>query len=174
MSRRNISHTGLRSSRCEVSCSLSSRKPDGDVDLITCSGDNIIPALFNSLPTIRGSDLGARIRAGVALFDLLVLPLAAVSRQVAVTLSPICQEENFFNPGLDVSIKLNLNSILTYQRPIPDVRLGHTPTRHLPRARWSAAAIRGPSCSDGGEGLPQSARAASAHRAGWRFHHRSV
>ena len=26
--------------------------------------------------------------------------------------------------GLDVSIKLNLNSILTYQRPIPDVRLG--------------------------------------------------
>ena len=29
----------------------------------------------------------------------------------------------------------NSNSILTYQRLIPDVRLGHTPTRHLP---WSA------------------------------------
>ena len=30
---------------------------------------------------------------------------------------------------------------------------GYTPTRHLPRDRWSAVAIRGPSCSDGGEGL---------------------
>ena len=35
MSRRNVSHAGLRSSRCEASCSLSSRKPDGDADLIT-------------------------------------------------------------------------------------------------------------------------------------------
>ena len=99
----------------------------GSVDLITCSGDNIIPALFNSLPTIRGSDLGARIRAGVALFDLLVLPLAAVSRQVAVTLSPICQEE-LCDPVQDMSINPKENSILTPQRPVPDVRLEYAST----------------------------------------------
>ena len=48
------------------------------------SGDNIIPALFNSLSTIRGSNLGARLRAEVALFDLIVLPPVVVSRQVGV------------------------------------------------------------------------------------------
>ena len=46
-----------------------------------------------------------------------------------VLLAPVCQEE-FFNPGLDVSINLNQNSRLTYQRPLPDIRLGHTLTRH--------------------------------------------
>ena len=44
----------------------------------------------------------------------------------------LCQEK-LYNPGLDVAINLNSNSILTYQRLIPDVRLGHTLTRHLPR-----------------------------------------
>ena len=91
------------------------------------SGDNIIPALFNSLPTIRGSNLGARLQGGITLFDLLVLPLVAVSRQVAVTLHPICQEE-LYNPGRDVSINPNKDSILTSQRPVPDVRLGYAST----------------------------------------------
>ena len=47
---------------------------------------------------------------------------------------PVCQEE-LCNLGLDLSMNLNQNSILTHPRPIPDVRLGHTLTRHIPRAR---------------------------------------
>ena len=46
-----------------------------------------------------------------------------------VLLHPVCQEE-LCNPGRDVSINLNQNSILTHPRPLPDVRLGHTLTRH--------------------------------------------
>ena len=57
------------------------------------SGENIIPVLFNSLANRGGSNLGGRLRAGVALFDLLVLPPVVVSRQIAVTLHPVCQEE---------------------------------------------------------------------------------
>ena len=56
-------------------------------------------------------------------------------------LHPVCQEK-LFNPGLCVSINPNQNSILTHQCPIPDVRLGHTPTRHLSWARWSALSRR--------------------------------
>ena len=37
---------------------------------------------------------------------------------------PICQEE-LYNPGQDVSINPNENSILTNQRLVPDVRLGY-------------------------------------------------
>ena len=50
-----------------------------------------------------------------------------------VTLNPVCQEE-LYNPGRDVSINPNGNSILTSQRPVPDVRLGYTSTRRLPEA----------------------------------------
>ena len=38
---------------------------------------------------------------------------------------PICQEE-LYNPGRDVSINPNENSILTRLSPVPDVRLGYT------------------------------------------------
>ena len=41
-----------------------------------------------------------------------------------VDLYPVCQEE-LYNPGRDVSINPNENSILTPQRPVPDVRLGY-------------------------------------------------
>ena len=40
----------------------------------------------------------------------------------AVTLHPVCQE-GLYNPGREVSINPNENSILTPQRPVPDVRL---------------------------------------------------
>ena len=43
----------------------------------------------------------------------------------AVTVHLICQEE-LYDPERDVSINPNENSILTPQRPIPDVRLGYT------------------------------------------------
>ena len=54
----------------------------------------------------------------VALFDLLVLPPVVVSRQVDVLQAqwrqmgqhPVCQEE-LYNPGRDVSINPNENSI---------------------------------------------------------------
>ena len=45
----------------------------------------------------------------------------------AVIVHPICQEE-LYNPAREVSINPNENSILTPQRPVPDVRLGYTPT----------------------------------------------
>ena len=54
----------------------------------------------------------------------------------AVTVHPVCQEEPY-NPGLDVSINPNENSILTLQRPVSDMRLGYTPTRRFPRWRES-------------------------------------
>ena len=44
-----------------------------------------------------------------------------------VLLQPICQEE-LYDPGRDVSINPNKNSILTSWRPVPDVRLGYTST----------------------------------------------
>ena len=40
---------------------------------------------------------------------------------------PICQEE-LHNPGRDVSINPNGNSILTPQLPVPDVGLGYAST----------------------------------------------
>ena len=40
---------------------------------------------------------------------------------------PVCQEE-LYDPGRDVSINPNENSILTPQRPVPDVRLGYAST----------------------------------------------
>ena len=45
----------------------------------------------------------------------------------AVTVPPVCQEEPY-NPGRDVSINPNENSILTPYRPFPDVRLGYAST----------------------------------------------
>ena len=54
--------------------------------------------------------------------DTLILGLAN-----AVTVHPVCQEE-LYNPGRDVSINPNENSILTPQRPVPDARLGYTST----------------------------------------------
>ena len=45
----------------------------------------------------------------------------------AVRVHPVCQEE-LYDPGRDVSINPNENSILTPQHPVPDVRLGYTPT----------------------------------------------
>ena len=51
-------------------------------------------------------------RVCFALFDLLVLPLVAVSRQVAVPLPPALSGRTL-NPGRDVSINPNENSILT-------------------------------------------------------------
>ena len=50
-----------------------------------------------------------------------------VCKLIGVPLNPICQEE-LYNPGQDVSINPNKNSILTPQRPVPDVRLGYTST----------------------------------------------
>ena len=61
--------------------------------------------------------------------DMLILGLAN-----AVTVHPVCQEE-LYNPGRDVSINPNENSILTPQRPVPDVRLGYTSSRHIPGVR---------------------------------------
>ena len=49
-------------------------------------------------------------------------------------LPQFCQEE-LINPGRDVSINSNCNSIRTHQRHLHDASLGHTPTRHLPRTR---------------------------------------
>ena len=45
----------------------------------------------------------------------------------AVTARPICQEE-LYDPGRDVSINPNKDSILTPWRPVPDVRLGYAST----------------------------------------------
>ena len=42
-----------------------------------------------------------------------------------VSLNPICQEE-LYDPGRNVSINPNKDSILTLKRPVPDVRLGYT------------------------------------------------
>ena len=42
----------------------------------------------------------------------------------------VCQDE-LYNPGQDVPINPTSNPMLTHQRPFPDVRLGHTSTRHL-------------------------------------------
>ena len=53
----------------------------------------------------------------------------------AVIVHPICQEE-LYNPAREVSINPNENSILTPQRPVPDVRLGYTSTGQ--RTRWDA------------------------------------
>ena len=47
-----------------------------------------------------------------------------------VTVHPVCQEE-LYNPGRDVSINPDENSILTPQRPVPDVRLGYASTGQL-------------------------------------------
>ena len=44
-----------------------------------------------------------------------------------MTLHPVCQEE-LYDPGRDVPINPNENSILTPQRPVPDVRLGYAST----------------------------------------------
>ena len=52
----------------------------------------------------------------------------------AATVHPVCQEE-LYNPGRDVSINPNENSILTPWRPVPDVRLGCASTgQSKPRA----------------------------------------
>ena len=55
-----------------------------------------------------------------------------------VLLNPICQEE-LYNPGRDVSTNSNKNSILTLQRPVPDVSLGYASTGQItgtsPRVR---------------------------------------
>ena len=50
----------------------------------------------------------------------------------------ICQEK-LFNPGQDVSINPDNDSILTHSISTPDVRLGHTPTCRS-RIRHQAAA----------------------------------
>ena len=55
-----------------------------------------------------------------------------VCKQIGVSLHPICQEEPY-NPGRNVSINPNKDSILTPQRPVPDARLGYALTRRLPR-----------------------------------------
>ena len=57
----------------------------------------------------------------------------------AVTVHPVCQEEPY-NPGLDVSINPNENSILTLQRPVPDVRLGYAPTGQS-KITWAERAV---------------------------------
>ena len=49
-------------------------------------------------------------------------PLEARPLTFGVPLHPVCQEEPY-NPGRDVSINPNKNSILTLSRTIPDVRL---------------------------------------------------
>ena len=43
----------------------------------------------------------------------------------------VCQDE-LYNPGQDVPINPTSNSMLTHQRPFPDVRLGHTPSKYPP------------------------------------------
>ena len=48
----------------------------------------------------------------------------------AAILHTICQEE-LCNPGRDVSINPTENSILTPQRPVPDVRLGYASTGQM-------------------------------------------
>ena len=50
-----------------------------------------------------------------------------------VSLNPICQEE-LYDPGRNVSINPNKDSILTLKRPVPDVRLGYASTGQGERA----------------------------------------
>ena len=77
--------------------------------------------------------LGAPLEAGQSLREArpLALGIPGSGRSLrpyiadAATAHPICQEEPY-NPGRDVSINPNKNSILTPQRPVPDVRLGYT------------------------------------------------
>ena len=45
----------------------------------------------------------------------------------ALMVYPVCQEE-LYDPGRNVSINPNENSILTPQRPVLDVRLGYAST----------------------------------------------
>ena len=47
-----------------------------------------------------------------------------------VTVHPICQEE-LYDPGREVSINPNENSILTRLSPVPDVRLGYASTGQI-------------------------------------------
>ena len=82
------------------------------------SGDRWGSKLSSAYPASRKSlphHLAFRVLAEAAPLDL----------AEAVTVPPICQEE-LYNPGRDVSINPNENSILTPQRPLPDVRLGYT------------------------------------------------
>ena len=57
-----------------------------------------------------------------------------------VPLYPVCQEE-LYNPGRDVSINPNENSILTPQRPVPDVRLGYASTGQSKIMRGERAVV---------------------------------
>ena len=62
-----------------------------------------------------------------------------VCKLIGVLLHPVCQEE-LCDPGRNVSINPNENSILTPQRPVPDARLGYAPTgqkQHNPLLRFS-------------------------------------
>ena len=69
---------------------------------------------------------GSRLSSAIQRPAQLASPLIAD----AVTLHPVCQEE-LYNPEREVSINPNENSILTPQRPVPDVRLGYALTGQI-------------------------------------------
>ena len=56
----------------------------------------------------------------------------------AVRIHPICQEE-LYDPGRNVSINLNKDSILTPQRSVPDVRIGCASTGQS--IRWDVGRV---------------------------------
>ena len=74
-------------------------------------------------------------------------------------LHPVCQEE-LYNPGQDVSINPNENSILTRLSPVPDVVLGYAATGQS--TRWDAGRF----CVVRAAILPRT-QAGSLHPAGW-------
>ena len=81
---------------------------------------NVFPGLALAL-RLKPGNLGAKLGHFLLAFRVLV-EAAHPDIADAVILHPICQEE-LYNPGREVSINPNENSILTPQRPVPDVRL---------------------------------------------------
>ena len=57
-----------------------------------------------------------------------------------VLLNPVCQEE-LYNPGQNVSINPNQNSILTHQGTVPDVKLGYASTGQSKIMRGERAVV---------------------------------
>ena len=70
-----------------------------------------------------------------------------VCKLIGVPLHPVCQKE-LYNPGRYLSGNPDFNSNLTRSGPFPDVRLGYTPTRRLPKARPLQRGPPVPSCQE--------------------------
>ena len=96
-----------------------------------CCGIDLIRNIFVQ---VRGDkrkpfspNIGGGPSCGFCLGALRVERLDPDAFSRVLTVRPVCQEE-LYNPECDVSINPNENSILTPQRPVPDVRLGYTST----------------------------------------------